>query len=85
MHGVEVGEVVATVDLNGLQQPHNHPEPDHHQVVTKQGHTNEEASAKNCVREFSHFNHSYRDGGGEWEGAYKDPDNIMYESKLYRD
>ena len=45
---VEVREVIATVHLDGLQESHHHPEPDQHQVVAEQGHTDEEPSAKDC-------------------------------------
>ena len=38
---VEVGEVVATVHLNGFQEPHHHPGPDENQVVAQQQDANE--------------------------------------------
>ena len=35
MEWVDVGEVIAAVNLNGLQQPHHHPQPDQGKVVTQ--------------------------------------------------
>ena len=33
VEGVEVGELVAAVNLNRLQETNRHPQPDHYQMV----------------------------------------------------
>ena len=48
MERVEVGEIVATVHLNGLQETNCHPQPDHDQVVAEQQDANEEPSPQYC-------------------------------------
>ena len=47
MERVEVGEVVATVDLNGLQETNHHPQPDEDQMVAEREHSNEETCPQN--------------------------------------
>lgn len=47
MERVEVGEVVATVDLDGFQETNHHPQPDENQVVADHEHSNEETSPQN--------------------------------------
>ena len=42
---VEVREIIATVDFNGFQETHRHPQPDHDQMVAQQKNANEEPSA----------------------------------------
>ena len=50
MEGVDVGEVVAAVHLDGLQETHYHPRPEENQVVSEYEEGDEEARAKDWRR-----------------------------------
>ncbi len=49
MHGVEVGEVVATVNLDRLYQTSHHPQPLHDHMIPKEQNAPHETHTQNCV------------------------------------
>ena len=47
MEGVDVGDVVATVDINGLEKTDGHPRPQEDHVVAERHDSNEESKSQN--------------------------------------
>ena len=46
MERIKIGEIVAGMNFDGLQQAHEHPYPQHHHMIAEQKDANEEPSTK---------------------------------------